>query len=137
MKDINKELLSQLNGVHKLDSKRPSIHSPTKSTEPSSYRKIDNASKIHNLYQDLYVNDLKAEIADIEDHLKFTKEKLRESELEVTELKRQNHQQNMIIKRYKKMVAEINSNGGTGSHPFLQKGDGNNVSHSDMQILSS
>jgi len=25
----------------------------------------------------------------------------------------------MIIKRYKKMVAEINANGGTGSHPFL------------------
>ena len=76
------------------------------------------------------MNDLKAEIADLEDHLKFTKERLRESQIEVTELKRQNHQQNMIIKRYKKMVAEMNTN--TSSNAFLLKGEGNNASQSDM-----
>ncbi len=37
------------------------------------------------------MNDLKAEIADLEDHLKFTKEKLRETQIEMTELKRSNH----------------------------------------------
>jgi predicted RNase H-like nuclease (RuvC/YqgF family) len=81
------------------------------------------------------VNDLKAEIADLEDHLKFTKEKLRETEIEMTELKRSNHQQSMIINRYKKMVAEMNSS--NSSHAFLQKGEGNNASMSDVNATMS
>jgi len=41
----------------------------------------------------------------------------------------------MIINRYKKMVSEMNSN--NSSHAFLQKGEGNNASMSDVNALSN
>lgn len=51
MKEINRELLYQLNTVHQ-DSQKISPNSPGKtSTEPSSSaRKFEDASKIHTLY---------------------------------------------------------------------------------------
>jgi hypothetical protein len=52
----------------------------------------------------------------------------------MTDLKRSNHQQSMIINRYKKMVAEMNSS--NSSRAFLQKGEGNNASMSDVNAMS-
>ena len=54
-------------------------YTPTRTTEPSSSRKFEDASKIHTLYQDLYVNDLKREIEHLEADLKLQKEHYREA----------------------------------------------------------
>lgn len=56
MKEINKDLLSQLH-----------------------LKNQSGGSSIHTLYQDLYVCDLKKDIADVEGELKFNREMYSES----------------------------------------------------------
>ena len=72
MKEINKELLKQLQAATK-EKRRTSDA---------------EAFKVHSLYQELYVADLKKEIAEAETGLKASKAMLAEAKMDVSELKR-------------------------------------------------
>ena len=124
MREINRDLLLQLNEAQVFSTSLMKEHtnssffdqrglSPMKSTTTdaatlSTARKYEDASKVHSLYQELFVNDLQRDLESVESRAQSHKERFVEAQMDVTSLKRQNAQYQMIMKRYKKLVAELN-----------------------------
>ncbi len=85
MKEINKELLTKismgslplLNGVHTSERNFSDPYTNNVMFQQSSTSLVDDIlepSKIHSLYQDLFVTDLKNDISDINIQLQTEKE---------------------------------------------------------------
>ena len=82
MRLVNKDLLSQLQSAE--------VATNRNLTSQAGKTTYTEASKVHNLYQEVYVAELKRELEEKEGELKFQRELNAEISLSESDLKRQN-----------------------------------------------
>eukprot|EP00347_Sterkiella_histriomuscorum_P010193 403377247 len=99
MKEINKELLNQLSLYQVGDQ---NLNASLKQTQQNN-----DVTKIHQLYQDLYLTDLKKDLNVVEYELKNQKCMYNEKLRDTTSLKKEIIQYQCSLKRYRKMVQEL------------------------------
>jgi len=63
--------------------------------------------KIHSLYQDLFLTDLKKDLHEAESEIMSQKQKYNGAIRDVSEMKREIASYQGIVRRYRKMVAEL------------------------------
>ena len=70
--------------------------------------KFRNASNIHQLYQDLFITDMKDEIAVASNEVVQLRQELLEKDNQNQMLKKQNSELKSKVKCYRKLVADLN-----------------------------
>ena len=92
--------------------------------------KFRNASNIHQLYQDLFITDMKDEIALASNEVVQLRQELLEKDNQNQMLKKQNSELKSKVKCYRKLVADLNRGvkGGMAGQSSLQDHAENNDS---------
>ena len=92
--------------------------------------KFRNASNIHQLYQDLFITDMKDEIAVASNEVVQLRQELLEKDNQNQMLKKQNSELKSKVKCYRKLVADLNKEvkGGMAGQQSLEDHAENNDS---------